>query len=53
MEKSESTDLIIKSGVEYVELLDYTFTGTNETISIVLMHAGDSSMPVAIYIKGS
>ncbi|RHW36203.1 copper amine oxidase N-terminal domain-containing protein [Lysinibacillus yapensis] len=41
----------LKPGKEYIELPSYTINGTNEVITIEVMHAGGSNLPMAIYIE--
>lgn len=40
----------LKPGTEYIELPEHTITGTYDTITLELMHAGGASLPVGIYL---
>lgn len=41
----------LKPGKEYIELPSYTVNGSNEVITLEVMHAGGSNLPLAIYIE--
>lgn len=42
---------ILKAAIEFVELPEQVISGRENTISLEVMHAGGSNMPLAIYIE--
>lgn len=41
----------LKPSQEYVELPEYTVSGSSDTINLEIMHAGGANLPVAVYVE--